>query len=84
MCPPSTEANQQEEEEGRGHNIKRARIVRTNCCLHGTAFDFNDNALPYAIAIFLKIIDDRFLIKTGEELGTRLVHTGQVLRLKGI
>merc|ERR1719367_1527129 len=33
---------------------------RSNCICHGTTFDFNDNALPRAVAMFIRIVEDRF------------------------
>lgn len=36
---------------------------RTNCVPHGTSFDFNDNVLPLAVSLYLKIIEDRFGVK---------------------
>jgi metal-dependent amidase/aminoacylase/carboxypeptidase family protein len=32
---------------------------RTNCICHGTAFDFNDNVIPNAMKIWLKIVEKR-------------------------
>mmetsp|Transcript_63067 Transcript_63067/g.195260 ORF Transcript_63067/g.195260 Transcript_63067/m.195260 type:complete len:478 (+) Transcript_63067:33-1466(+) len=47
-------------------------VTRTNCICHGTAFDFNDNALVYAINMMVKIIEDRF--------GVELYTQNEVLR----
>ena len=33
---------------------------RSNCICHGATFDFNDNALPRAIAMYIRIVEDRF------------------------
>lgn len=33
---------------------------RTNCMCHGTTYDFNDNVLPRAVLMFLRIVEDRF------------------------
>ena len=32
---------------------------RSNCTLHSTSFDFNDNALPVAAAMFVRLVEDR-------------------------
>lgn len=44
---------------GPGDGEARGCCARTNCCPHGTAFDFNDNALPFVVAMYLKIVEDR-------------------------
>jgi amidohydrolase len=41
--------------------------ARTNCCAHGTAYDFNDNALPYVVSMFLKITEHRLTVRSGLE-----------------
>lgn len=43
---------------------------RSNCACHGTAYDFNDNVLPRAVSMFIRIIEDRFGIDlyTQEEI----------------
>lgn len=43
---------------------------RTNCICHGTSFDFNDNVLPRAVLMFLRIVEDRFGVQlyTQEEV----------------
>merc|ERR1712066_69122 len=33
---------------------------RSNCICHGTSFDFNDNVLPRAVSMFVRIVEDRF------------------------
>nr|ABI14276.1 peptidase M20 [Pfiesteria piscicida] len=33
---------------------------RSNCICHGTSYDFNDNVLPRAVLMFLRIVEDRF------------------------
>lgn len=33
---------------------------RSNCICHGTTYDFNDNVLPRAVLMFLRIVEDRF------------------------
>merc|ERR1712060_687680 len=35
-------------------------VPRSNCICHGTTFDFNDNVLPRAILMFVRICEDRF------------------------
>eukprot|EP00971_Amphidinium_carterae_P173074 3431188-Amphidinium_carterae.1 len=37
-----------------------AGAPRTNCICHGTSFDFNDNVLPRAVMMFIRILEDRF------------------------
>jgi len=32
---------------------------RSNCICHGTTYDFNDNVLPRAVAMLLRIVEDR-------------------------
>ena len=32
---------------------------RSNGTLHSTSFDFNDNALPVAAAMFVRLVEDR-------------------------
>ena len=34
---------------------------RSNCCAHGSTFDFNDNVLPSIISLFLNIASDRLI-----------------------
>merc|ERR1740121_2387048 len=34
-------------------------IPRSNCMCHGTTYDFNDNVLPRAVLMFLRIVEDR-------------------------
>lgn len=33
---------------------------RSNCICHGTTYDFNDNVLPRAVAMLVRIVEDRF------------------------
>mmetsp|Transcript_67537 Transcript_67537/g.162137 ORF Transcript_67537/g.162137 Transcript_67537/m.162137 type:complete len:458 (-) Transcript_67537:19-1392(-) len=33
---------------------------RSNCICHGTTFDFNDNILPRAVTMLIRILEDRF------------------------
>lgn len=33
---------------------------RSNCICHGTTYDFNDNVLPRAVVMLLRIVEDRF------------------------
>ena len=33
---------------------------RSNCICHGTSYDFNDNVLPRAVLLFVKIVEERF------------------------
>lgn len=33
---------------------------RSNCGCHNSAFDFNDNVLPYAVSMMVRIVEDRF------------------------
>merc|ERR1712039_935020 len=33
---------------------------RSNCICHGTTYDFNDNVLPRAVLMFVRIVEDRF------------------------
>jgi len=33
---------------------------RSNCICHGTTYDFNDNVLPRAVLMLLRIVEDRF------------------------
>eukprot|EP00931_Biecheleriopsis_adriatica_P075620 TRINITY_DN49445_c0_g1_i1.p1 TRINITY_DN49445_c0_g1~~TRINITY_DN49445_c0_g1_i1.p1 ORF type:complete len:476 (+),score=78.27 TRINITY_DN49445_c0_g1_i1:41-1429(+) len=33
---------------------------RSNCVCHGTTYDFNDNVLPRAVAMLVRIVEDRF------------------------
>ena len=35
--------------------------ARSNCCAHGTTFDFNDNVLPSIISLFLNIASNRLI-----------------------
>mmetsp|Transcript_44275 Transcript_44275/g.95013 ORF Transcript_44275/g.95013 Transcript_44275/m.95013 type:complete len:460 (-) Transcript_44275:150-1529(-) len=58
---------------------------RTNCICHGTSYDFNDNVLPRAVLMFVRIIEDRFgvdlytqeevLEGTGKEKGAKMQRT---------
>ena len=43
---------------------------RSNCICHGTTYDFNDNVLPRALMMFVRIVEDRFGLSlyTQEEL----------------
>lgn len=41
--------------EVRRHEAAR----RTNCICHGTAFDFNDNALPPAALVWVRLVEAR-------------------------
>eukprot|EP00930_Biecheleria_cincta_P002713 TRINITY_DN103706_c0_g1_i1.p1 TRINITY_DN103706_c0_g1~~TRINITY_DN103706_c0_g1_i1.p1 ORF type:complete len:489 (+),score=55.13 TRINITY_DN103706_c0_g1_i1:72-1469(+) len=45
---------------------------RSNCICHGTTYDFNDNVLPRAVLMFLRIVEDRF--------GLQLYSQEEVLR----
>ena len=33
---------------------------RTNAVCHSTQFDYNDNVLPIAIAMWIRLVEDRF------------------------
>jgi len=46
---------------------------RTNCICHGTTYDFNDNVLPRAVAMLVRIVEDRF--------GLELYSQGEVLQV---
>ena len=50
---------------------------RTNCCPHGTTFDFNDNVLPFVVAMFLKLAEDR-LCQAGNGFMDAYVDDGSV------
>lgn len=41
--------------------------ARSNCICHGTDFDFNDNVLPRAIAMFVHIAEDRLGMEHSSE-----------------
>jgi len=56
--------------------------ARSNCCPHGTAYDFNDNALPYVVAMFLKVVEDRLLVEGGEGFVKNFVDDGKVATVK--
>jgi len=45
---------------------------RSNCICHATAYDFNDNTLPRAVLMLLRIVEDRFGVQlyTQEEVLT--------------
>lgn len=34
-------------------------VCRSNCTIHSTAYDFNDNALPIAASLFVRLVEDR-------------------------
>ena len=36
-------------------------IRRSNCCAHGSKFDFNDNVLPRIISLFLNVTSNRLI-----------------------
>ena len=44
--------------------------VRTNCCPHGTAYDFNDNVLPYVLDAVCCVYTCRRLIDLSLTAGT--------------
>ena len=46
-------------------------ISRTNCICHAVNYDFNDNVLPRAVAMLLKVVEDRL------GLGTDFLFAGE-------
>lgn len=40
---------------------------RSNCMCHGTTYDFNDNVLPRAVLMFVRIVEDRFGVQLYEQ-----------------
>jgi hippurate hydrolase len=40
-------------------NALRRQALRTNCICHGTAFDFNDNLLPPAALVWVRLVEAR-------------------------
>jgi hypothetical protein len=56
---------------------------RTNCCPHGTTFDFNDNVLPFVVSMFLKIAEDR-LCKDGSGFMEGFVDDGTCATFNGV
>ncbi|KAJ1636813.1 peptidase M20, partial [Pavlovales sp. CCMP2436] len=43
---------------------------RSNCMCHNTAFDFNDNLIPFAVCFWVRLLEDRLALElyTHEEL----------------
>jgi len=56
-------------------NEARTRALRTNCICHGTAYDFNDNALPPAALMWVRLVEARLGVSLyeDEELSPELV-----------
>ena len=42
-----------------GAFAKEGVLCRSNCMCHGTAYDFNDNVLPYAAKMYVRLIEAR-------------------------
>ena len=53
-CDPTTNRDQPD-------LVKPKVLQRSNCCAHGSRFDFNDNVLPNIISIFLNIASNRLI-----------------------
>merc|ERR1740123_2585460 len=54
-----------------------ADAPRSNCICHGTTYDFNDNVLPRAVAMLVRIVEDRFgveLYSQDEILEAKTLH----------
>jgi metal-dependent amidase/aminoacylase/carboxypeptidase family protein len=45
-------------------------VERSNCMCHNTAFDFNDNLIPFAVCFWVRLVEDRLALQlyTEEEL----------------
>lgn len=41
----------------------RAAAARTNCICHGTSYDFNDNLLPIAAAVWVRLVESRLGVR---------------------
>ena len=54
---------------------------RSNCCAHGSTFDFNDNVLPSIISLFLNIASDRLI---EDNLKQKLFKESLVISEEGI
>ena len=55
-----TEDQKQPKPENELEDNSRTKF-RSNCCAHGSTFDFNDNVLPSIISLFLNIASDRMI-----------------------
>lgn len=55
--------------------------ARSNCCPHGTSYDFNDNLLPYAASMFVKIVEDRFGVQLSNDWTDEIFQTGMALKM---
>ena len=51
------------------------RKQRSNCICHGTAFDFNDNVVPGAAALWVRLVEQRLgcQLYSDDELGPEAV-----------
>ena len=47
---------------------KTQDVKRTNCCAHGSTFDFNDNVLPRIISFFLNIASERLISEPSKQI----------------
>jgi metal-dependent amidase/aminoacylase/carboxypeptidase family protein len=51
---------------------------RTNCCAHGSTFDFNDNVLPSVISLFLNIASERLIsIEPNRQFFKESIHVSE-------
>jgi len=56
-------------------NEERSKQRRSNCICHGTSFDFNDNLIPRAAVLWVRLVEARLSVAlfAEEELGPRVV-----------
>ena len=67
--------NNEHEEESQQQIEK---LKRTNCCAHGSTFDFNDNVLPSVISLFLNIASERLIsIESNRQLFKECIHVSE-------
>jgi len=77
--PPSPPSSGSQDQPGafatKEANDARRAALRTNCICHGTAYDFNDNALPPAVLMWVRLVEARLGVSLydTEELGPELV-----------
>lgn len=57
------------------------RPPRTNCICHGTAYDFNDNLIPVAAVLWVRLVERRLGVRLygSDELGPEAVHAAVAL-----